>query len=116
MTTQVSKAQAMASAADDDEGRKEDMEQKLIQLGIQEGDLDDVVFEDFAEEAKEISKWLTIVRVYTQKSYRHAAFFRSMRAAWDLSRETRFTSLEKNLYSIRFKCLAEWEKAMEGGP
>ena len=77
--------------------------------------MDDVIFEEEAQNNEEF-RWMALVRVYTEKTYSQTAFFKTMCAAWDLAKETRFRPLELNLFSIKFNCLGEWEKAMEGGP
>src|SRR4051812_24629341 len=103
----------MAEQAGSDEGatNKSDLNSMMEHLGLQEEDLDDVVFEEFVEDPEANPRWLAVVKVYTEKRYSRATFFRSMRAAWDLPIETRFRPLEENLYSIKFRCLAEWERA-----
>ena len=103
-----------SSATTGDTVPRDDLGLLMSQLGLKEGDLDDLVFEEEAPKAKEPIRWMAVVRVYTEKNYSQAAFFKTMRAAWDLSKESTFRTLEPNLYSIKFKCLAEWEKAMEG--
>ncbi|KAM0893895.1 hypothetical protein ACQ4PT_024803 [Festuca glaucescens] len=64
-----------------------DVEAMMAKLGLKEDDLDNVVFEE-----------------------------ENMRSAWDLAKDVKIRAIEDNLFTLRFACLGDWEKVMDGGP
>lgn len=68
-----------SSSAHKSSGEDGDLNELMNQLGIQDTDLDDVVFEEIVDKLAEAVRWLAVVKVCTEKRYSQAAFFRSMR-------------------------------------
>jgi hypothetical protein len=106
-------------------GESERIEELMKQMGIGEDDLDDIVFEEEGPLSAEVTRWLAIARVFTEGEYSSFWFFKNMRSAWDLSQDVKIRSLDKNLHTLQFTCLAtqkkftclgDWERVMEGGP
>jgi hypothetical protein len=95
---------------------KDDLDSMMKKLGLREEDLDDVVFEDQPPPPVEVTRWLAIARVHTEREFSDFWFFKNMRMAWDLAQDVKFRSLENNLFTMQFSCLGDWDKVMEGGP
>ena len=90
----------MASRASGSGAEAKDVEQMMMNLGITEDDLDDVVFEEQDVPADAAARWMASARVHTPKSYSQYWFFHNMRAAWDLAQEVKIRPLEENLYTM----------------
>ncbi|KAM0829370.1 hypothetical protein ACQ4PT_066912 [Festuca glaucescens] len=88
----------------------------MKKLGSREEDLDDVVYEDELPPPVESTRWLTIARVHTDREFSDFWFHKNMRTAWDLAQEVKFRSLDDNMYTIKFSCLGDWDKVMDGSP
>lgn len=99
-------------------GSKEDKDLEVLmsELGILEEDLDDLVYEDVAQDPDVEPRWLTIGKVHTTREYGDFWFYKNTRNAWDLAQTVKFRSLGDNLYTMQFLCLGDWDKVMEGGP
>jgi hypothetical protein len=85
-------------------------------LGLREEDLDDVIFEEEPTPPPESTRWLAIARVHTSREYSDFWLYKNLRSAWDLAQEVKIRSLDKNMYTMQFHCLGDWDKVMEGGP
>jgi hypothetical protein len=96
--------------------RKDDLEEMMKNLGLREEDLDDVIFEEEPAPPAESTRWLVIARVHTTRKYSDFWFYKNMRSAWDLAQEVNISSLVNNMYMMKFSCLGDWDKLMEGGP
>ena len=88
----------------------------MSELGLQEEDMDDVVVEQEDPLPPEMTRWMAIARIHTEKNYNQYGFYKTMRAAWDLAQPVQIRSLEENLYTMQFTCLGDWERAMQEGP
>ena len=62
-----------------------DLESMMEELGLNEGNLQDVMVED-DDLPEEAVRWMAIVRVHTDKAGQYW-FYWNMRAAWDLAQE-----------------------------
>ncbi|KAM0884186.1 hypothetical protein ACQ4PT_031138 [Festuca glaucescens] len=94
----------------------DDLGEMMRKLGLREEDLDDVVFEDETPPLAEATRWLAIAKVHTDREYSDFWFYKNMRTAWDLAQEVKIRALDNNLYMMKFSCLGDWDKVMEGGP
>ena len=95
----------------------DDLQEMMKQLGIEDTDLSDVIYEEVCPEPVADSiRWLAIGRVHTTKEFGDFWFYKNMRSAWDLAQDVRFRSLGDGLYTMQFSCLGDWDKVMEGGP
>ena len=92
------------------------LEGMMRDLGINEEDLDDVVFEEEFTPDLDENRWLLIVRVNMDREFSKFWFFKNMRSAWDLARTVKIKTLEDNLFIMKFACLGDWEKVTTGGP
>ena len=63
-----------------------DVEKMMMELGLREEDLDDVVFDE-KEAPPDAVRWIALARVHSCKTYSQFWFFKNMRAACDLARE-----------------------------
>jgi hypothetical protein len=88
----------------------------LLRLGIEEDEIDDLVFEDEVDAPKEGMKWTALARVHTSNPFSPQTFEQHMRNAWSPAKEIIFTPLEENLVSIQCSCLGDWMKVEQGGP
>jgi hypothetical protein len=93
---------AMNQGSSSSGGDEAGIEKMLQQLGINEEDLDDVVFEEEEQPPPEATRWLAIARVFTESDYSSFWFFKNMRTAWDLAQDVKTRSLESNLHTFQF--------------
>ncbi|XP_020179068.1 uncharacterized protein [Aegilops tauschii subsp. strangulata] len=107
----------MAATESESVACDEELQQMMRQLGIEDSDLIDIVYEDACPEpVKESIRWLAIGRVHTSKEFGDFWFYKNMRSTWDLAQDVKFRSLGDKLYTMQFSCLGDWDKVMEGGP
>jgi hypothetical protein len=66
----------------------------LMRLGIDEEEIDDLVFEDETDVPKEGMKWTALARVHTANPFSPQTFEQHMRVAWSPAKEI-------TLYSAR---------------
>ena len=92
-----------------------DVEKMMMELGLHEEDLDDIVFDE-KDAPQETQRWVALIKVNTNKSYSQTWFYRNMRSAWDVAQEGKFKPLEENLYTVQFTCLGDWERVMQEVP
>lgn len=95
---------------------QDDVASLLAKLGIMEEELEDVVFEEAEQQPEEATRWLAVAKVHTENEFSHFWFFKNMRSAWDLAKEVKIRVIDDNLFVLRFECLGDWEKVMEGCP
>ena len=84
-----------------------DVAEMMERLGLQENDLDDVVFEEHEAPPPDAIRWMALARVHTEKAYSQYWFFKTMRAAWNLAQEVKIGPLKDNLYTLQFSCLGD---------
>jgi hypothetical protein len=94
----------------------ESINDMLQQLGIEEEEFDDLVFEEEEEAPKEGLKWMALARVHTSNFFSPQTFEHHMKIAWSPAREIEFEHLEGNLFTIQCFCLGDWLKVEKGGP
>jgi hypothetical protein len=87
----------------------------LNRLGIEEDEIDDLVFEE-TDIPKEGIKWMALAKVHTTNYFSPQSFEQHMRVAWSPAKEVKFTALEENLFTIQCFCLGDWLKVDKGGP
>ena len=63
-----------------------EVEQMMVELGLLEEDLDDVVFDE-KEAPAAATRWMAVWRVHIDKAYSQYWFFKNMRSAWDLAHD-----------------------------
>jgi hypothetical protein len=95
--------------------RFENLGDLLNRLGIDEDEIDDLVFEE-TDLPKEGIKWMAIARVHTSNYFSPQTFEQHMRVAWSPAKEVEFTALEENLFTIQCFCLGDWLKVEKGVP
>ncbi|KAM0907520.1 hypothetical protein ACQ4PT_016041 [Festuca glaucescens] len=95
---------------------KTPIEELLTSLNLREDEEEDIVLEEDLEELAAKARWMALARVFMAKTFSHGALYGDMRAAWNLAKEVEFRAIEDNLFSMQFKCLADWERVMHGGP
>ncbi|KAK1660498.1 hypothetical protein QYE76_048657 [Lolium multiflorum] len=106
---------AKGASASDGVKNRDDVEAMMQRLGLKEDDLDDVVFQE-EEKPEEDIRWMAVARVHTESEFSHYWFLKNMRSAWDLAKDVKVRVIEENLFILKFACLGDWEKVMEGGP
>jgi hypothetical protein len=95
--------------------QSETIDAMLLRLGIEEDELDDLVFEEEESISKEI-KWMALAKVHTTNFFSPQTFEQHMKVAWSPAKEVQFHQLEGNLFTIQCFCLGDWLKIEEGGP
>jgi hypothetical protein len=106
---------AKGASASDGVKNRDDVEAVMQRLGLKEDDLDDVVFQE-EEKPEEDIRWMAVARVHTESEFSHYWFLKNMRSAWDLAKDVKVRVIEENLFILKYACLGDWEKVMEGGP
>jgi hypothetical protein len=97
-------------------GKKgESLDAMLLRLGIEEEEIDDLVFEEEALAPKEI-KWMALVKVQTSNSFSPLTFEQHMRSSWSPAKEIIFQHIEGNMFTVQCFCLGDWLKVTEEGP
>lgn len=64
---------------------KVDLQELMKTIGLEEEDLDDVVFENEDPSSAESTRWLAIIRLHVEKEYSDFCFFKNMSTTWDLA-------------------------------
>jgi hypothetical protein len=72
----------------------------LKRLGIEEGKIDDLVFQE-TDVPKEGMKWMALCRFHRTNFFNPQMFEQHMRVAWSLAKATKITPLKDNLFSIQ---------------
>jgi hypothetical protein len=73
--------------------RKEEQLGDLLQrLGIEDDEIDDLVFEDEEDAPVGGIKWMALVKVHTMNYFSAQTFEQHMRVAWSPAREISFRS------------------------
>ena len=88
----------------------------LDRLHLEENELDELIWEDEVDTTEDGPKWLALARVLRCKSFSHGALIADMRAAWRPAQKVIWRSINSNLFSIQFHCLADWNMAVHKGP
>jgi hypothetical protein len=113
-------SRSKTSATDHGEGsgskKGEAIDDLLQRLGIEDDEIDDLIFEDEETAPKEGIKWLALARVHTTNFFGPLTFEQHMKTAWSLAKEVIFQALEQNLFTIQCHCLGDWQKIEQGGP
>jgi hypothetical protein len=93
----------------------EDLANLMEELGLEEEELDDMIFEEEGPATEDRLRWLAIARVHTDTPYSQNWFFSNMRSSWGLAQDVKFRAVDSNLCILHLFCLDDWEKVMEGG-
>jgi hypothetical protein len=88
----------------------------LQRLGIEEDELDDLVFEEEESAPKQGIKWMALAKVHTTNTFSSATFEQHMLNAWSPAQHVEIHHLEGNLFTVQCFCLGDWLKVKEGGP
>jgi hypothetical protein len=88
----------------------------IRRLGIEDDEIDDLVFEDEVSAPKQGMKWMALARVHTSNFFSPQTFEQHMKIAWSPAKEIRFEHIEGNLFSVQCFCLGDWLKVEKGGP
>ncbi|KAI5008048.1 hypothetical protein ZWY2020_009096 [Hordeum vulgare] len=94
----------------------DDLSVLLERLHLEEDELDNIVWEEEAEEPNEKPKWLALARVLTTKSFDQGALIADMKAAWNPAKEVVWRRINPNLFPVQFNCLTDWNKDLHQGP
>jgi hypothetical protein len=88
----------------------------LLRLGLEEDELDDLVFEEEDSAPKQGIKWMALVKVHTNNQFSPMTFEKHMWNAWSPAQQIDFNHLERNIFTVQCFCLGDWLKVTEGGP
>jgi hypothetical protein len=113
-----SRSESSATGHGEGSGSKkgEAIDDLLQRLGIEDDEIDDLIFEEEETAPKEGIKWLALARVHTANYFSPLTFEQHMRTAWSPAKEVIFQALEENLFTIQCHCLGDWLKIEQGGP
>jgi hypothetical protein len=95
--------------------KAEAIDEMLRRLGIEEDEIDDLVFEEEESILKEV-KWMALAKVHTSNYFSAQTFEQHMRIAWSPAKEIQFLHIEANIFSVQCFCLGDWLKVEQGGP
>jgi hypothetical protein len=114
----ASPASSAASQTAEGSGSKKDehLGDLLQRLGIDDDEIDDLVFEDQEDVPREGIKWMALVKLHTVNFFSPQTFEQHMRTAWSPAKEVKFRPLEDNMFTIQCSCLGDWLKVTKGGP
>jgi hypothetical protein len=103
----ASPASSAASQTREGSGSKKEerLDDLLQRLGIDEEEINDLVFEEEADAPKEGIKWMALVKVHSMNFFSPQTFEQHMRIAWSPAREIKFRNLENNLFTVQCFCL-----------
>jgi hypothetical protein len=96
--------------------KTEGIDSMLLRLGIEDDEIDDLVFEEDEASPKEAIKWMALAKVHTTNFFSPQTFKQHMRVPWSPAEEVIFNHIEDNLFSVQCFCLGDWLKVEEGGP
>jgi hypothetical protein len=88
----------------------------LQRLGIDDDEIDDLIFEEEDIAPKQGIKWMALARVHTSKKFSPQTFEQHMKIAWSPAKEIQFQHIEGNLFTVQCHCLGDWLKVDKGGP
>jgi hypothetical protein len=98
-------------------GKKEEaIGDMLTRLGIEDDELDDLIFEEEESAPKQGIKWMALARIHTTNNFSPITFEQHMLNAWSPAQRIEFNHLEGNLFTVQCFCLGDWLKVTEGGP
>jgi hypothetical protein len=113
-------ASPAASSTGDQSGsgtkKTEGIDDLLQRLGIEEDEIDDLIFEEEDSVPKEGMKWLALAKVHTSNYFSPQTFEQHMKVAWSPAKDIIFQHIEENLFTIQCSCLGDWIKVEKGGP
>jgi hypothetical protein len=78
----------------------------LQRLGIEEDELDDLVFEDEDSAPRQGIKWMALAKVHTTNPFSPITFEQHMMNLWSPAQTIEFCHLEGNLFAIQCFYLA----------
>jgi hypothetical protein len=93
--------------------KPENLNEMLNRLGIEEDEIDDLVFEE-TDIPKEGIKWMALAKVHTTNYFSPQSFEHAMRVAWSPAKEVKFTALEENLFTIQCFLFRRLDESGEG--
>jgi hypothetical protein len=106
----------MASQANGSGSREgEAIDAMLLRLGIEEEEIDDLVFKEEESVPKEV-KWMALAKVHTTNFFSPQTFEQHMKIALSPTKEIQFHHIGANLFTVQCFCLGDWLKVEEGGP
>ncbi|KAI4970481.1 hypothetical protein ZWY2020_001395 [Hordeum vulgare] len=85
-------------------------------LDLNDEDFDDVEIDVDDPQINGSVRWLSLARVHTEKNFSQSAFYKDMRAAWNLAQSVRFKPVGPNQFVVQASCLGDWERMMMQGP
>jgi hypothetical protein len=88
----------------------------LNRLGIEEDEIDNLIFEEEEEAPKEGIKWMALAKVHTENLFSPLTFEQHMKNAWCPAKDIEFHHLEGNLFTVQCFCLGDWLEVEESGP
>jgi hypothetical protein len=112
----ASPAQSSNQASGSGSKKPEAIGDLLQRLGIDDDELDDLVFEDEESAPKQGIKWMALAKVHSSVQFSPLAFEQNMRNAWSPAQRIEFNHLEGNLFTVQCSCLGDWLKVKGGGP
>jgi hypothetical protein len=96
--------------------KEEAIGEMLNRFGIEDDELDDLVFEEEESAPKQGIKWMALAKVHTANNFSPITFENHMWNAWSPAKQIEFNHLEGNLFTIQCFCLGDWLQVKEGGP
>ncbi|KAK1629311.1 hypothetical protein QYE76_003626 [Lolium multiflorum] len=112
----ASPATSSTQASGSGSKKEEAIGEMLNRLGIEDDELDDLVFEEEESAPKQGIKWMALAKVHTANNFSPITFENHMRNAWSPAQPIEFNHLEGSLFTIQCFCLGDWLKITEGGP
>jgi hypothetical protein len=109
----VSSASSSNLASQSGGNKQEAIGDLLQRIGIDEDELDDLVFEDEEAVPKQGIKWMALIKVHTTNQFSPITFEQHMRNAWIPAQKVEFNHLEGNMFTIQCFCLGDWQKIKE---
>jgi hypothetical protein len=76
-------------------------------LGIDDEEINDLIFEDEETAPKQGIKWMALARVHTTNIISPQTFEQHMKVAWSPAKEIEIQHIEGNLFTIQCFCLGD---------
>jgi hypothetical protein len=96
--------------------KSDGLDDLLQRLGIEDDEIDDLIFEEEETAPKQGIKWMALARVHTSNFFSPQTFEQHMKIAWSPAKDIQFHHIEGNLFTIQCHCLGDWLKVDQGGP
>ncbi|KAI4979680.1 hypothetical protein ZWY2020_016433 [Hordeum vulgare] len=93
-----------------------DLEDFFDQLDLTEEEFYNVEIDDEDQGIQDSVRWLALARVHTEKNFFWSAFYKDMRAGWNLAQGVHFRLVGPNRFVVQASCLGDWERIMHQGP